>query len=68
MAAAVAPSLGFLGDVIRNRPAGTYTVRRTRRQVTLRPRRDLQVARELVSSNAYDPPPPLRAALRDATR
>ena len=58
VAAAAAPSLGFVWDVLRDCPVHTYTVRRTRREVTLRPRRDLQVARELVSSNACDPPAP----------
>lgn len=64
VAVAVAPSLGFLWDAIRNRPEGTYAMRRTGQRVVLRPRRDLQVARELVSKNAYDPPAPVRAALR----
>jgi FkbM family methyltransferase len=63
VAVAVAPSLGFLWDAVRNRPEGTYAMRRTGQRVVLRPRRDLQVARELVSKNAYDPPAPLRAAL-----
>lgn len=63
VAVAVVPSARFLWDVIRNRPEGAYTMRRTGQRVALRPRRDLQVARELVSKNAYDPPAPLRAAL-----
>lgn len=63
VAASVRPTLRFLGDAARGRGRGRYVARRTGQAVHLRPRLDLQVAREHVSKASYAPPAPVRAAL-----
>ena len=63
VAHAVRPSLKFVADVIRRSPLESYVVRRSGRRVFLRPHRDPQVARELLSKNAYALPTPLANVL-----
>ena len=65
VALAVRPSLGFLaGSVGQDRPR-EFTSRRLGVRVCVRPQADRQVARELLSKNAYALPPEVRAALGD---
>jgi FkbM family methyltransferase len=63
VARSVRPPLRFGFDVMRGADSGEYTSTRTGQKVVLRPRMDLQVAREHVSKDAYAPPPQAQAAL-----
>ena len=63
VARSVKPSMRFGLDLVRGVASGEYTSVRTGQQVVLRPRLDLQVAREHVSKDAYAPPPQAEAAL-----
>jgi FkbM family methyltransferase len=65
VARSVTPSPRFLGDLAFDRAEGRYVARRSGQVVHLRPRGDLQVARELISKEAYAPPPAVLDALRD---
>jgi FkbM family methyltransferase len=60
---ALEPSRVFLWDVVRASPRARYRSRRTGDYVFLRARGDLQVARELISKDAYAPPPEVRRVL-----
>jgi FkbM family methyltransferase len=63
VAAAVHERSAFLRDVLTGRAEGTYRSRRTGQVVTLRPRSDLQVAREQLSLRGYLPPRAVSATL-----
>jgi len=58
----------FVVDVIRDANAATYRSKRTGYRVQLRPRADLQVARELVSKDNYRPPTEVQTLLRGPSR
>jgi FkbM family methyltransferase len=66
----VAPSLGsplrYLCDVARSRREATYWSRRLEFHVTIRPRDDLQVSRELLSKDAYAMPDEVAARMPSA--
>lgn len=57
---------GFLRDQLFADTSASYRVKRTGHLVELRPREDLQVARELLSKDAYAPPARVRAKLIDS--
>lgn len=63
VAASVREMPAFVRDVLAGRDEGTYRARRTGQAVTLRPRLDLQVAREQLSMRGYAPPPAMVHAL-----
>lgn len=65
VARAVRPSHAFLRDIALGRRVGVYTAPRLGARVALRPRGDLQVAREAISKNAYETPGPVAQALGD---
>ena len=60
---ALSPRGRFLADVLCGRAIGTYRSRRTGLVVSLRPRFDLQVAREQLSMDGYQFPAQVRAAV-----
>jgi FkbM family methyltransferase len=62
--AVMQPAHRFASDLLRGAPEGTYRVRRTGQTVTLRPRPDLQVAREHLTRGGYEPPAAVRATAR----
>ena len=63
-AGTIAEPWRFLRDQVSPAPSASYTAKRTGHLVTLRPRQDLQVARELLSKDAYVPPVAVEAVLR----
>lgn len=64
-ARSVSPARGFISDIIRGRPEGTYRSQRTGQLVTFRPRLDLQVTREQLSMEGYAPPESVHAIVKD---
>lgn len=58
----------FLRDIIINSGPRVYTSRRTGETLVLRARRDLQVARELVSKDAYTPHNEIQSRISGQTR
>jgi FkbM family methyltransferase len=63
VARTVDPAPRFVLDVLTGHAPRTFRARRTGFSVTLRPRADLQVARESLSKEGYPPPPEARALL-----
>ena len=63
VARTVKPAGRFVAGIIRDAPAQRFRSRRLGHDVYLRPRGDLQVARELVSKNGYALPGPVEAIL-----
>jgi FkbM family methyltransferase len=65
VAASLRQPLQYLRDVVINARTGVYTSKRTGEIIALRPRSDLQVAREHVSKDNYTAPPEIRGRIMD---